>query len=174
MSELQEVIGALQSEAEFEAVVSELGAAGIDRSRISFLAREEIAASCAGAVGCDITQLSRVEIGLSDDRQQLRTLATSLVATVASLAGAGAALAATGGAAAPAFLAALASGSGAGGLAALFGQRHETRVHEWAESQVLNGGIVLIIHPANAKQFEAAVAIMRRHCGADVFSSLST
>ncbi|MGB6314817.1 MAG: hypothetical protein WBG13_19970, partial [Pseudolabrys sp.] len=34
-SELREVIGALQSEVEFEAVVSELGAAGIDRARIS-------------------------------------------------------------------------------------------------------------------------------------------
>jgi hypothetical protein len=33
VSELREVIGALQSEAEFEAAVSELGAAGIDRAR---------------------------------------------------------------------------------------------------------------------------------------------
>ena len=38
VSELREVIGALQSEAEFEAAVSGLGAAGIDRARISFLA----------------------------------------------------------------------------------------------------------------------------------------
>jgi hypothetical protein len=102
VSELREVIGALQSEAEFEAAVRELGAAGIDRARISFLAQEEIAASCAGAVGCDIKHLPRVEIGLSDDRQQVRTLATSLAATVASFAGAGAVLAATSGAAAPA------------------------------------------------------------------------
>ena len=108
--ELREVIGALQSEVEFEAAVGELGAAGIDRARISFLAQEEIAASCAGAVGCDIKQLPRVEIGLSDDRQQVRTLATSLAATVASFAGAGAVLAATGGAAAPAMLAGLATG----------------------------------------------------------------
>src|SRR6266478_3686049 len=49
VSELREVIGALQSEVEFEAVVSELGAAGIDRARMSFLAQEDIAASCAGA-----------------------------------------------------------------------------------------------------------------------------
>jgi hypothetical protein len=80
VSELREVIGALQSEVEFEAAVSELGAAGIDRSRISFLAQEAIAASCAGAVGCDIKRLPRIEIGLSDDRQQVRTLATSLAA----------------------------------------------------------------------------------------------
>ena len=33
MSELREVIGALQSEAEFGAAVGELGAAGIDRAR---------------------------------------------------------------------------------------------------------------------------------------------
>jgi hypothetical protein len=143
VSELREVIGALQSEVEFEAAVKELGAAGIDRARISFLAQEEIAASCAGVVGCDIKQLPRVEIGLSDDRQQVRTLATSLAATVASFAGA--VLAATGGAAAPALLAALASGGSVGGLAALFGQRHEAHVHEWmTESQILNGGIVLI------------------------------
>ena len=65
-------------------VVSELGAAGIGRARTSFLAQEVIAASRAGAVGCDIKQLPRVEIGLSDDRQQVRTLATSLAATAAS------------------------------------------------------------------------------------------
>ena len=47
MSELREVIGALQSEVEFEAAVGELGAAGIDRARISFLAQEEIAALTA-------------------------------------------------------------------------------------------------------------------------------
>jgi len=171
--ELREVIGALQSEVEFEAAVSEMGTAGIDRARISFLAQEDIAASCAGAVDCDIRQLPRVEISLSDDRQQVRTLATSLAATVALFAGAGAVLAATGGAAAPALLAGLASGGSVGGLAALFGRRHASQVHEWAESQILNGGIVLIVYPANAEQFEAATAIMRRHCGADVSASLS-
>jgi hypothetical protein len=173
VSELREVIGALQSEVEFEAVVGELGAAGIDRARISFLAQEHIAASCAGAVGCDIKQLPRVAISLSDDRQQVRTLATSLAATVASFAGAVAVLAATGGAAAPALLGGLASGGSLGGLAALFGQRHEALAHEWAESQIRNGGIVLIVHPASAGQFDAATAIMRRHCGADVFASPS-
>src|SRR3954447_10325633 len=160
VSELREVIGALQSEIEFEAVVSELGAAGIDRARISYLAQEDIAASCAGAVGCDIKQLPRVEISLSDDRQQVRTLATSLAATVASFAGTGAALAATGGAAAPALLAALAAGGGVGGLAAFFGRSHEAHVHEWAASQVLDGGIVLVVHPASAEQFEAATAVL--------------
>jgi hypothetical protein len=69
VSELRKVIGAMQSEAEFEAAVSELGAAEIDRARISFLAQEEIAASCADAVGCDIKELPRVEIGLGDDGQ---------------------------------------------------------------------------------------------------------
>src|SRR5438034_11481576 len=130
VSELREVIGALQSQVEFEATVSELGAAGIDRARIGFLAQEDIAAFCAGAVGCDIKQLPSVEISLSDDRQQVRTLATSLAATVASFAGAGTVLAATGGTAAPALLAALATASGVGGLVALFGHRHEAYVHE--------------------------------------------
>ena len=173
VSELREVIGALQSEEEFEAAVKELGAAGIDRARISFLAQEEIAASCAGAVGCDIKQLPRVEITFSDDRQQVRTLATSLAATVASFAGVGAVLAATGGAATPAMLAALATVGGVGGLAALFGRRHEAHAHKWAESQILNGGIVLIVHPASEEQFKAATAIMRRHCGADVVTTPS-
>ena len=111
---------------------------------------------------------------MSDDRQQVRTLATSLAATVASFAGAGAVLAGTSGAAAPAVLAGVASGGGSvGGLAALLGQRHKAHVHKWAESQILNGGIVLIVHPASAEEFEAATAIMRRHCGADVFASPS-
>lgn len=171
MSELQEVIGALRSEAEFEATVSDLEAAGIDRSRISFLAQEEIAMSCASAVGCEIEQLRRVEIELSDDRQQVRTLVTSLAATIASFAGAGAVMGATGGAAAPVLLAALASGGAVGGLAAVLGQRHEAHVHEWANKQVLNGGIVVVVYPASPEQFEAAKTIMRRHCGTDVFTS---
>ena len=70
-------------------------------------------------------------------------------------------------------LAGLAAGAGLGGLAALFGQRYEAHVHEWTESQILNGGIVLIVHPTTAEQFEAATAIMRRHYGADVFASPS-
>jgi hypothetical protein len=133
-------------------IVSEL--LGIDCARVSFLAQEEIATSCAGAVGCDITQLPGVEIGLSDDRRQVRTLATSLAAhrrpggdwrsTRVGPAGR------------------LPSADSVGGLAALFGQRHEAHVHEWSESQVLNDAIVLTGPSVRAEQFEAA-AIMRRH-----------
>jgi hypothetical protein len=95
------------------------------------LAQEDIPASCAGAVGCDIKQLPRVEIGLSDDRQQVSTLATSLAATVASFAGAGAVLAGTSGAAAPGSANWGGFGEGSvGGLAALFGQGHEAHLHE--------------------------------------------
>src|ERR1700743_3128809 len=137
VNEIREVIGALQSEVEFEAAVAELGESGIDRSRISFLAQEAIAASCAEAVGRAIPQLPRVEIGLTDDRQQVRILATSLAATVASFTGAGVALAATGGAAAPAVLAALAFGGGVGGLGGLGRpsfrrERRRTRCSIWA------------------------------------------
>lgn len=32
-------------------------------------------------------------------------------------------------------------------LIALFEQRHESHVHEWAERQILNGSIVLIVIP---------------------------
>jgi hypothetical protein len=117
VSEPREVIAALQSKAEFEAAVSELGAAGIDRARISFLAQEEIAASCADAVGCDIKQLPRVEIGLSDDRQQVRTIATSRAATVASFAGGDWRSDRAGSAGRVGFRGSV------GGLAALFGQR---------------------------------------------------
>src|SRR4051794_19143122 len=120
VSESREVIGALQSELEFEAAVRELATAGIDRARISLLAQEVIAASCVGAIGCDIKQLPRVEISLSDDRQQVRTLATSLAATVASFAGAGAVLATTGGAAAPALLAGVGFRGGGGGGGGFF------------------------------------------------------
>jgi len=76
-------------------------------------------------------------------------------------------------AAAPALVSALAAGGGVGGLVALFGQRHDAHVHVWAESQILNGGIVVIVHPASAEQFEAATAVMRRHRGADVFATPS-
>jgi hypothetical protein len=98
-------------------------------------------------------------------------LATSLAVTVAALAGAGTALVATGGAAAPAILAALASGGSIGGLSALFGHRYEAKVHEWVERQVIDGGIVLIVHPATAEQLATAAAILRRHCGESVIIS---
>jgi tRNA A58 N-methylase Trm61 len=58
-----------------------------------------------------------------------------------------------------------------GGLAALFGHHYEAHVQRM--EQILNGGIVLIVYPATAEQFEAATAIIRRHCGTDVFASSS-
>jgi hypothetical protein len=158
-----EVIGAMQSEAEFEAAFRELETCGIDRARISVVAQEETASSCAEAVGCDITNLPRVPIALGDDRQQLRTLVTSLAATGASLVG-GAAIAAMG--ATPVILAALAalvSGGSIGGLAALFGRQHESESHAWAEQQVLQGGILLIVHPADAEQFDTATNILKQY-----------
>lgn len=170
-AKLRQIMGAMQSEERFEAAVAELEASGVDRARISVLAQEEVAISCAKAVGCDLSNLPRVEIDLDDDRQQVRTLLTSLVATVASFAGAGAALAATGGAAAPAVIAAIASGGGVGGLAAMFGHRHETEHHEWARQQVLRGGILVIVQAASMEQFVAATKILQRYCGQNVVSS---
>lgn len=171
LGEARQVTGAMQSEEQFEAAVAELEASGIDRARISVLAQEDVVLSCARAVGCDLANLPHVEINLADDRQQVRTLLTSLAATVASFAGVGAALAATGGAAAPALIAALASGGGVGSLAALFGRRHETENQEWARQQILQGGILVIVNPANAEQTEAASRVLQRHCGRNVVSS---
>jgi hypothetical protein len=170
LNEFMEVVGAMQSERQFEAAVAELETSGIDRAQISVLAQEEIARSCAEAIGCDIKTLPRVAIDLMDDRRQVRTLVTSLVATVASFAGAGVTVAATGGAAAPAILAALVSGGSVGGLAGLFGQRYEAHSHDWIERQVLKGGILLIVRPTNAEQSYTTTEILRRHCGQDVAS----
>jgi hypothetical protein len=170
LSEFKEVVAAMQSERQFEAAIAELGASGIDRAQIGVLAQEGIATSCAEAIGCDIKTLPRVEIDLMDDRRQVRTLVTSLAATVASFAGAGVAVAATGGAVAPAVLAALVSGGSIAGLATLFGQRYEAQSHDRIEQQVLQGGILLIVHPANAEQLRNATEILHRHCGRDVVS----
>lgn len=167
----RQVAGAMQSEDQFEAAVAELEASGIDRSRISVLAQEDLVFSCAKAVGCDISNLPRVEIDLADDRQQVRTLLTSLAATVASFAGAGAALAATGGGAAPALIAGLAWGGGVGGLAALFGRHHETENQEWARKQILRGGILVVVNPSSAEQSETASRVLQHHCGRNVVLS---
>lgn len=171
LEKVRQVIGAMQSQEQFEAAVAELEATGIDRARISVLAQEDLLRSCALALGCDLANLPRVEIDLEDDRQQVRTLLTSLAATVASFAGAGAALAASGGAAAPAVLAALASGGGIGGLAVLFGRHQETEHRKWARQQVLQGGILVIVRPANAQQTEAANKVLQRYCGQNVVTS---
>lgn len=171
VGEVGQITGAMQSIEQFEAAVAELEASGIDRARISMLAQEDVSLSCARAVGCDLANLAHVNIDLADDRQQVRTLLTSLAATVASFAGVGAALAATGGAAAPAVFAALASGGGVGGLAALFGRQHETEHQDWARQQILRGGILLIVNPATKEQIEAASRVLKRHCGRNVVSS---
>lgn len=169
--EARQITGAMQTEEQFEAAVAELETSGIDRARISVLAQEDISLSCAKAVGCDLANLPRVEIELADDRQQVRILLTSLAATVASFAGVGAALAASGGVAAPALIAALASAGGAGGLTALFGRHRETENQDWARQQILQGGILVIVNPANAEQTETASKILQRHCGRNVVFS---
>ncbi|WP_198174238.1 hypothetical protein [Mesorhizobium xinjiangense] len=171
VGEARQITGAMQTEEQFEAAVAQLETSGIDRAQISLLAQEDVALSCAKAVGCDLANLPRVEIELADDRQQVRTLLTSLAATVASFAGVGAALAASGGAAAPALIAALASAGGAGGLTALFGRHRETENQDWARQQILQGGILVIVNPANAEQTEAASEILQRHCGRNVVFS---
>lgn len=169
--EVRQVTGSMQSKEQFEAAVADLEASGIDRARISVLAQEDLLVSCAGAVGCDLANLPRIEIDLADDRQQVRTLLTSLAATVASFAGVGAALTATGGATAPALIAAVASGGSVGSLATLFGRHRETENQEWARQQILHGGILVIVNPANAAQTEAASRILQRHCGRNVVLS---
>lgn len=171
LEKVRRITGAMQSTEAFEAAVAELEASGINRAQISVLAQEDVVLSCTKAVGCDLASLPRVDIDLSDDRQQLRTLLTSLAATVASFAGVGAALAATGGAVAPAFFAALASGGGVGGLAALFGRHHETDHQDWARQQILNGGILLIVNSSTEEQTEAASRVLQRHCGLNVVVS---
>lgn len=168
--EFRKVIGAMQSVEQFEAAVGELNSSGIDRAQISVLAQEEIAVSCTKAVGCDLAALPRVEVNLWDDRQQVRTLVTSLAATSASFLGAGVALAATGGAAIPALLAALASGGSVGGLAALFGRHLEAENRDWVESQILAGGIVLIVQVSDDAEHRVVTEILRRHCGKDVIT----
>jgi hypothetical protein len=171
--ELEEVIGSMQSEIQFEAAIDELVTAGVDRGQISILAREELVKSCARAIGCDISSLPHTEIALWDDRQQLRTLLTSLAATTASVAAAGVVLAATGGTAAPAVLAAAAAGGGAGGLSALLGKRYTARTHEWAKRQLLDGGILIAVHANSEAQRDVAFAILRRYCGEEVVSENS-
>jgi hypothetical protein len=42
-----------------------------------------------------------------------------------------------------------------------------------AERQVLKGGIVLIVHPANEEQLDTAAKILRRHFGEGLVSPLS-
>src|SRR5215510_4722073 len=92
--------------------------------------------------GCDIKQLPRVEIGLSDDRQQVRTLATSLAATIASFAGGGVVLAATSGAAARALPAGLASGGSVGGQHVSFPEKVEVRCRRLSPALAQRGGSI--------------------------------
>ena len=117
MSELREVIGALQSEVEIETAVSELGAAGIEpRSRP--LSRRSPA---------PVPSWHRLA-----ERPRRRRWRRWLPEVV------------------------WAGWQPCSGI---------TTKRTFECNQILNGGIVLIVHPATAEQFEAATAIMRRYCG---------
>jgi len=64
VGDARQITGAMQTENQFEAPVAELENSGINRARISVLAQEDVALSCAKAVGCDLAKLPRVEIEL--------------------------------------------------------------------------------------------------------------
>src|SRR5688572_22439324 len=108
----REIGAVFDSEEAFANAVFDLEAAGLDRADLSALGREEplrgglAAADCAKRRAAN-SQAAHDAVLLHDDAQQGRVLFTSLTATVAAFLASGAALAATGGAAAPAVAAAI-------------------------------------------------------------------
>ncbi len=169
----REIGAVFDSEEAFANAVFGLEAAGLDRADLSALGAEEPLAECLAAADCAkrraaTGQEAHDAVLLDDDAQQGRILFTSLTATVAALLASGAALAATGGAAAPAVAVAIAAGAGIGGVGSFLANRGDRERAEHLEAQIKQGGIVLWARVTSPEEEAKATTILRQHGAHDV------
>lgn len=161
----REVAAVFDSAANLEEAVDDLLRSGFDRAEISLMATE-------GAIDAKLAHTfqrredgedeSRAVYVSKDEIGQARKLLVGTLAAIGGMAG-GAAVVATGGALAPAFLAALLGGgaAGAAGEAATYAFERE-RVKE-LEQRLQEGGILLFVTVANAEKERSALDVMGRH-----------
>ena len=156
----QYVLASLPTENMFEAAIQALEQEGVARSQISVLSNaDQVPAQC------DPDSATHVELQTEDDRQQVRVLLTSLAGTVAAMGAAGVAAAATGGLAVPAIAAGALAGGGVIGIGELLGAKVERDYHDWAERQIREGGLLLMVTTRDAAQTAKARDALRSYCG---------
>ena len=161
----REVAGIFDSPENLDGAVDDLLSSGFDRAEISLLGEEGAIDKQLGHVierqDGSGTETRSVYVS-EEETGQARKLVVGSLAAIGGMAG-GAAVVATGGALAPAFLAALLTGGAAGvaGDAATRIFAHERT--EELKRRVRDGGIVLFVSASGAKKEALAIDTLSRH-----------
>ncbi len=158
MNDVREVRATFPSDAALQDGIAQLELAGFDRAEIS-LPRP----SASGATPDAGAEVPDTE----EDNAQMRTIHTSMAATVGALAAAGATIA-TGGAAAVAIAAAAAAGIGAGGVAHVASQTADTMQHGDRAKRAETGELVLSVVTRDAAGVQRARSAMTAAGATDV------
>lgn len=158
-------IGALFDDPErLEAAIGELESAGVDRARLSVLARE-VEQSPPPPDMQSIEEdpaLPREPPTTKTDVRQGRVLATSIGAAFAALAASGVTIM-TGGAAAAAIAAAALAGGGVGLIGATAGTAAEERREDFLRKQLDRGGILLWVKVHDRSEEPKITKILERY-----------
>lgn len=164
-SPIREVAAIFDKTENLEDAVSDLLSSGFDRAEVSILGEEGTIDRQLGHVierekdgGIETRS---VYVG-EEETGQARKLIVGSLAAVGGMAG-GAAVVATGGALAPAFLAALLTGGAAGAAGDAASRAIEKERREELEKRVRDGGIVLFVSAADAGKEETALETLSRH-----------
>ena len=151
--QVQEVQGIFPSDAALQDAIGRLTRSGFDRAAISLPAASPTpgnATPTSGAADPDTV----------DDTRQVRTLQTSMAATVGAFAAAGATIA-TGGAAALAIAAAAGAGLAAGGAVSAANTAVDNAQSEGRHEAARAGQLVLAVNVSSSEDVAKAEAAMR-------------
>ena len=150
---LREVRATFSSAAQMQAAVSELTVSGFDRASLSL-------PSPGLLQGTETPEAGGKPVATESDASQARTLGASTAAAAVGIAAAGITVA-TGGAAIPAFAAAVAAGGMAGGSVFAVQKAVGSGEQSNRDSRAASGDLVLAVHAATDAKRSEAEAILR-------------
>ncbi len=163
IGDIHEVRGVFSSDAMLQDAIGRLTRAGFDRADLSL-------PDARPAPGLATPEQGASNPNTNDDKQQLRTLQTSLAGSVGALAAAGAVIA-TGGAALPALAAAAAIGVGTGGLVHAANTAGSDLQSEDRTEAAARGELVLSVRVTDAEKAARAEQELRTAGATDVLTT---
>lgn len=167
---MDEVVGLFRSADALESAISALTSAGWDRAELSLLAQKgafEHAPVTADTVRAgDDPSTERAPVVSGTDIRQGRTLATSMAGVIAAFVASGATIA-TGGTALAAIIGAAAVGGGAAAAVNALGQWAGQSRSDFLHEQIAHGGILLWVTLRTPDQEAIAHDILVQH-GAEI------
>ncbi len=169
---IRNAVAAFAAAEALESAVSDLQSHGFDRADISFQVRKGFSGHLARDYDearevADDPHAPRAAVVDETDLRQLRTLGTSLAATLAAFAAAGFAVF-TGGAGSLAIGAAAIAAGGVGAAGSLLGRAAGKGQETFLREQLERGGILLWVRTPDGAAELRAVEILRRHAADDV------